>query len=664
MKQFHAPKYRSDIDGLRVVMFHAFPSLLKGGFIGVDIFFVISGYLISTIIFENHQNNTFDFSVFYVRRIKRIFPSLILVLLFCLGIGALILLADEYQLLGKHVVAGTAFIENFTLWKEAGYFDQSAETKPLLHLWSLGIEEQFYIFWPLLLALAWKRKYNIYVLLALLIVGSFGLNIYLTPIDASAAFYLPQSRFWELLSGSLLAWFLLKKSNQRPLLSYITSFSRLTNFNRSLNVSTQTLKHLISVAGATALIVGFLLINQSFLYPGYWALLPIIGSVFLIYANNKSLINHYFLSNKILVWFGLISYPLYLWHWPILVFLRILDAPNPSVINRIFAIFLSILLAWISTSLIEHPIRFKLQNKFTTIFLILGMCVVGILAYFVIVNNGLDQRVNPQFNKLSKAHGEWQFPGSLKSYPFKDRQFLAHITQNKTTTLFIGDSNMEQYYVRIDELANKSSNTINSFIFATDSGCLPIPKSPYDEIHGHCHGLMEAAKELALNNPEIKKIVIAGQWNQYLNDGAALVGTFGYGSDNYKKSIQHLTEYIQDLTISGKQVYLILNIPTGTQLDPKYMAQRSLINFPNVFKLREGGINRQDLENNYGLIQYDLKQAAKKANAIVINPLDFVCSPKLCPSIDNKKNPIYKDAGHLHPDYVRNQVNFIDITVF
>jgi peptidoglycan/LPS O-acetylase OafA/YrhL len=177
------PKYRPDIDGLRavavlaVVLFHAFPGLIRGGFIGVDIFFVISGYLISTIIFENLDRGSFSFREFYVRRIKRIFPALIVVLLACFAFGWFALLADEFNQLGKHIAAGAGFVSNIVLWGEAGYFDNSAETKPLLHLWSLGIEEQFYIVWPLLLWFAWKRKFNLLTIAVLIAIISLALNI-------------------------------------------------------------------------------------------------------------------------------------------------------------------------------------------------------------------------------------------------------------------------------------------------------------------------------------------------------------------------------------------------------------------------------------------------------------------------------------------------------
>jgi peptidoglycan/LPS O-acetylase OafA/YrhL len=213
------PKYRPDIDGLRafavlaVVAFHAFPNWIRGGFIGVDVFFVISGYLISTIIFENLDKGTFSFTEFYARRIKRIFPALLLVLIACFTFGWFTLLADAYKQLGKHIAAGAGFISNFTLWDEAGYFDNSTETKPLLHLWSLGIEEQFYIVWPLLIWFAWKRKFNLLTITIVVAIASFILNIKGIQHDLVATFYSPQTRFWELLSGSLLAWVTLYKKD-------------------------------------------------------------------------------------------------------------------------------------------------------------------------------------------------------------------------------------------------------------------------------------------------------------------------------------------------------------------------------------------------------------------------------------------------------------------
>ncbi|RYY63558.1 MAG: acyltransferase, partial [Comamonadaceae bacterium] len=211
------PKYRPDIDGLRAVAvlsvlgFHAFPQWVKGGFIGVDIFFVISGFLISTIIFGSLQGKGFSYAEFYARRIKRIFPALVVVMAATFAFGWYILLPGEWQQLGKHVAAGAGFVSNFAFWGEAGYFDNAAETKPLLHLWSLAIEEQFYIFWPLLLGLAWKRRWRMLAVIGAVAAASFLLNVSTIHSHRTAAFYSPLSRFWELMAGGMLAYMRLHK---------------------------------------------------------------------------------------------------------------------------------------------------------------------------------------------------------------------------------------------------------------------------------------------------------------------------------------------------------------------------------------------------------------------------------------------------------------------
>ena len=203
--------YRPDIDGLRafavlsVVAYHAFPETVKGGFIGVDVFFVISGYLIGGIILRDLERGSFSFWNFYSRRIRRIFPALIVVLAGALSFGWFALLPDEYKALGKHVLGGSTFVSNFVLWREAGYFDVEAKAKPLLHLWSLGIEEQFYIFFPLLLWFCFRKKLRISFLIPVLLFVSFCFNIYLHNSDRTADFYSPLTRVWELFAGVVCA---------------------------------------------------------------------------------------------------------------------------------------------------------------------------------------------------------------------------------------------------------------------------------------------------------------------------------------------------------------------------------------------------------------------------------------------------------------------------
>jgi len=218
---------------LFVVIYHAFPSVISGGFIGVDVFFVISGFLISRIIYTQLETTGFSFTQFYIRRIKRIFPALFVVLLFCFVFGWFNLLADEFKQLGLHIAGGAGFVANLVLWNESGYFDNASETKPLLHLWSLGIEEQFYFFWPILVCLAWKRKMNLLWVGVAVGVMSFTLNLYevLYTLNFTKAFYSPLTRFWELMVGAVLAYLAVYKgstlnqsSNFYSTRSYVNKF--------------------------------------------------------------------------------------------------------------------------------------------------------------------------------------------------------------------------------------------------------------------------------------------------------------------------------------------------------------------------------------------------------------------------------------------------------
>lgn len=302
------PTYRPDIDGLRaiavisVVTFHAFPTWIKGGFIGVDIFFVISGFLISTIIFENLESGTFSFAEFYRRRINRIFPALLLVFMVSLIFGWFALLADEYKQLGKHIFAGATFLSNFILWSEAGYFDNSAETKPLLHLWSLGIEEQFYIIWPFAAWISWKKKFNPTILIIISTATSFILNIKGIEKDSTATFYSPQTRFWELLIGSAVANYLfLKKRSFADKKSELNKWISKVIHRKSQKPDHTILSNTSSFIGITLLTYGFWHISKDTSFPGKWALIPVLGASLIIIAGPNAFINRSILSNKIIV---------------------------------------------------------------------------------------------------------------------------------------------------------------------------------------------------------------------------------------------------------------------------------------------------------------------------------------------------------------------------
>ena len=652
------PKYRPDIDGLRaiavlpVVAFHAFPNWLHGGFAGVDVFFVISGFLISSIIFDNLSKGTFSFAEFYIRRVNRIFPALLLVLLSSYAFGWFALLADEYKQLGTHILAGAGFCSNIILMTEVGYFDNAAEIKPLLHLWSLGIEEQFYIVWPLFIYFLTKKKTNVLMFIVFVAVLSFYFNIRGIQKNATVAFFSPKTRFWELLCGSILAWVTMYRKD-----SFAFIKAKLENWQ----IDEKRLFNALSFLGLLILGLGFCGIHKDLRFPGGWAIIPVLGAILIIIAGPQAWVNRNLLSNPVTVWFGLISYPLYLWHWPILSFLKIVEVDGSQ--NRITAgaVLVAILLSWLTYKLIEKPVRVDGRSRSSAAVLVLLMVVMGGIGFATFSRDGFSFRVQ-KFADITRAAEDWQYPGALKPYPFKDKIFLSEDSDVDNITLFVGDSNIEQYYVRIDELIKTKPKNTNSIIFATSGGCLPIPASPYDQIQ-HCGGLMEDAGQLAAQNPKIVNVVIGGLWNQYLGDGAALVGKFGYGSDLYALSLSRLSTYIKDLKKLNKTVFLVLNIPFGKEFSPKFLVQRRLVDFPNILSIRPGGLPRKQLAEKYGMIEDDLSRLAEESGAISIRPLDYVCDDLFCSSVDRNGLPMYRDQGHLRPSFVRDNAKFLDVTV-
>jgi peptidoglycan/LPS O-acetylase OafA/YrhL len=403
------PKYRPDIDGLRaiavwsVLIFHAFPSILSGGFAGVDVFFVISGFLISTIIFQNIDRGTFSIADFYSRRVRRIFPALGLVLLSVLVFGWFCLFPDEFRQLGRHTASSAGFIQNVTLWKEVGYFDNSSETKPLLHIWSLGIEEQFYLIWPLMLSFAAKIKGNrdkqkFYFLgIIAVFVTSFALNLGNIKLNPSKTFYLPQYRFWELSIGGILSWVVLYKPTNS------ISYPRAVEKFISLLHGKQAAIFPLDGLGLAILCWVFVTYDKDTPFPGVNALIPVLATAMIIFAGPDSFFNRFVLSNKIFVWFGLISFPLYLWHWPILSFGRIIYGEDPELNFRIWAVVCSIFLSWLTVKFVEKPFRFTSQSKNRKfVFLLSLVAAVGGVGLYVKASDG---RMGREGLKIKRVNG-------------------------------------------------------------------------------------------------------------------------------------------------------------------------------------------------------------------------------------------------------------------
>jgi peptidoglycan/LPS O-acetylase OafA/YrhL len=665
-KELSHPKYRPDIDGLRavavlsVVEFHAFPNRLTGGLIGVDIFFVISGFLISTIILENLDRGSFSFLEFYARRVKRIFPALFVVLCATYAFGWAYLFADEYKQLGKHVAAGSFFVTNFVLWYEAGYFDVSSIKKPLLHLWSLGVEDQFYIVWPFLLWLAFRKNLNQLTVAVVVLLGSFFLNVIETKSGSVGAFYSPQTRFWELLFGGMLAWNgLFCRGKYEAIVERVDRWLAPIIYRAPEGAERGALAHVSSLLGGFLLVYGLTQIKGEAGFPGFLALIPVVGTSLVIISGPDAWLNKAILSARVLVWFGLISYPLYLWHWPIISFAHILagkaDLSNAVLIS---AISFAVGLAWVTYRFVEKPVRGQTARKVVIALLVLVFSVGGV-GFFTYRHDGLPER-NRQVNDMALAAEEWEYPGDLKPFIFGDKKILRQESQVNDITLFVGDSNVQQYYPRVDELIKHDGSHANSAVFIAGGGCLVVPLLAYDDAHKHCQGLSDTALSYARNEKRVRNIVISEQWNGYLYAGYGLVGSYRPQSKDYTEALLKLSSFVKDFRRLGKEVYVVLNIPGGPEFDPKHMLKRNLRTTENILSVGEGGAKRGDLDDRYLLIQEDIRRAVASEGAHVIAPMDFLCTKEFCPSLDEVGKPIYKDSSHLRPEYVRRSVGYID----
>lgn len=521
-------EYRPDIDGLRaiailsVVIFHAFPTVIRGGFVGVDVFFVISGFLISSIIFKNLICKNFSFTKFYANRIRRIFPALIVVLSSCYAFGWFTLLTDEYEQFGKHMAAGAGFVQNFVLWKEAGYFDTVSELKPLMHLWSLAVEEQFYFIYPALIWLAWRFRFSVLAPIAILAFISFSLNVIGIEKDEAKTFFLPQTRFWELMLGGILAYInseFSKVSANAIKLKLANTLNHVLRKPINARFTEIDANNLLGFVGLLLIIISIFILGAGQLYPGWWALIPVLGASLLIFAGPLSWVNLKILANPVMVFIGLISYPLYLWHWPLLAFARILEFGTPPVSVRFGAVALSFFLAWLTYKLIESPIRFGKKNWIKTATLCVLMFMVGFVGYNTFQRKGYEFR----YRTLTLSESQLGMPDPtvedqecLKAYPdFHAAGFCQRSKSSTPNVLLLGDSHAGHLY---HGLAALSASTPLSVSRIVKGGCLPffdVASHDKGEPEG-CLDLMNSALQMVENTASIKTIVLATRGPLYL----------------------------------------------------------------------------------------------------------------------------------------------------
>jgi peptidoglycan/LPS O-acetylase OafA/YrhL len=496
-------KYRPDVDGLRAVAvmlvlhFHAFPVVMPGGFVGVDVFFVISGFLITGIIARELEQDRFSLLTFYIRRVRRIFPALLVVLATALVMGWLWLLPAAFAQLGVDVFASAAFAANIALLLQSGYFDLESAKKPLLHLWSLGIEEQFYLAWPLILMLTVRLRLSIVAVASTLGIASFILNVALIGSHPVAAFYLPFTRAFELLLGAVLA----------------CSWDRVLQSRRSIELR--------AWAGVAMIAAAVALLDGHNAFPGWWAILPVAGTALLV-ASPGAWICRVVLASPPLVWIGLISYPLYLWHWPLLVFGAAIKFQPLTLIERELVLIASTLLAWATYRFVEKPIRFGRPSPRKLAGLCASMVLIGAAGGVVVWGRGFDFRLPAEIRAMANVPTQsqrWRVHECMLDLSI-ETGFAADCADpdRRPLVLVWGDSTAGALIPGLRKAQQTRNFGIAQF---TLSSCIPALKA---DIPGNpnCRAMNDKVLTLARElQPDV--VLLHGTWEKHLDNVAETV---------------------------------------------------------------------------------------------------------------------------------------------
>lgn len=498
--------YRPDIDGLRaiavlaVMMFHAVPALCPGGFVGVDVFFVISGYLVTAVLLKRHAAGEYSVCAFYLGRAKRILPALIVVLTTCIVVGFFILTPGEYRNLGKLAAANSLFIANILMYRSGGYFDIARDANALLHTWSLNVEEQFYLVWPLLLMMALRRPSCIKVAAIALSAASFALACYWVVTRADAAFFLLPARAWELSAGALVA------------LGVIGS------------PASATARHVLGLFGIALIVGSAVFLDSASPFPAWNALWACTGTVLVITCGaDPGALSRRMLKVGLLVWVGTISYSLYLWHWPLLTFLRLLrndpQLPPSVALLSLAAAFVLSALSW---KYVEQPFRRPSslpRLRVLARYALAGaaMLAVGTALY---IGDGLPWRVDPAVRAAERAADDVNplrgvCVGDLRTRPVLDPRCIQGAPTAKPTVVVWGDSHADAIAPAIAAVLRDMGSSMYQ---VAGPGCAPLLGvrrylQRFDA--ATCVDFNQAVMKEILGRPELRTVILSARWAVY-----------------------------------------------------------------------------------------------------------------------------------------------------
>ena len=644
--------YRPDIDGLRtiavipVILFHADFLLWHGGYIGVDVFFVISGFLISSILLKDLEGNRFSLATFYERRARRILLPLFVMALAAMITAYLLFIPTDFKFFGKTFFSLGFFGSNFIFWKAGGYFEPALENNPLLHTWSLAVEEQFYLLFPLLLAYLYKRYQNkLFLIFLLLSLLSFFVSIGQVALAPQAAFYLLPSRAWELLTGSLAAIVLRPwQENTKPVF-----ISPLTC-------------EILALSGLAAIILPVFFYSEATNFPGLAALLPTMGTVTLIWLGSYSYktFTCRLLSLKPMVGIGLISYSLYLWHWPVLVFFKELGLKAKlSSAEALSALAISFFLAWLSWLFVEQPIRKRKilsgQKKllYFSAALLITMVLIGAVPY---KTNGWPSRFTHELSQLEKVEQDQNPQRSQCHLPQIDQAALERLDaknfcrlglpKNHPDFLSWGDSHMDALMPLWQKMAQEKH--LYGWHISSSNG-LPVigafrPKGDRVQAQKENYNAFGEKIIKTVQENKIKAVVMAAYWTYYLTQDIAVTRQDGTVATGETALAVALDQTVTALENAGANVWLVKQIPSFGASVPKIIFRNNTLGHEFYKTYLDYG----DYQKQTGTLEMIFSQLAQKhPNLAFIDPAEILCADqKKCLGQAGDKT-LYYDDNHL-----------------
>jgi peptidoglycan/LPS O-acetylase OafA/YrhL len=619
-------KYRAEIDGLRaiavvaVILFHAGFEVFSGGFVGVDVFFVISGYLITTILIEEIENNRFSIFNFYERRARRILPGLFFVMLVCIPFAWMWMLPSQMEAFSKSLVAVCLFASNILFWRENRYWNAASVEKPLLHTWSLSVEEQYYVLFPIFLFLVWRFGRNrVFWMIVVFAAMSLALTEWGWFNEPTANFYLLPSRAFELLAGSMAAFLVQKRGVQA--------------------------NNPLSLLGLAAILFAFFVYDQGTPLPSLYTLVPVIGVVLLVLFAEKETLTAKLLSTKLFVGIGLISYSAYLWHQPLFAFARIRSFEEPTPVLMLTLILLSLVLAYFSWKYIEKPFRDKNKIKRQSVFLL------SVSFTLIFISIGIFGYKNDGFRDQSKLKDSISF--NMSKLIDKD-------------ILVFGDSHAAHL---IHGLENVTSGVVKVFASA---GCIPlrnVDRYDFRFFRGNCANKMNTFLDEVIEKDPNALILLASMGPVYL-DGTTFKGkdiarVTGNGvelvtnkdvKDKWKVyEIGLRTTFLELSQLQNAKTVFVIDVPElgidfGCRFDSKVLRTSyfEIGDLRTTFPTSNCKVSRQDYDNRadrYKKLVYSV--ASELPSVLVFDPTEYFCFSDNCIGYRKDIGYIYEDADHL-----------------